>query len=181
MSTSHDQLLLNGLRSDDSRSLSLLYSEYYASVAYYIKKNSGTDQDAEDIFQETIVILLQKIKEPDFTLTAPLRYFLLAISKNLWLKRLRARKKSTADTGRVRENFLFKLSNTADDGVRISRIDAWLQNITTHCQHVLKALFFYNEPMDRLMQKMGWKNKHTASNQKYKCLEQLKKTSEEMG
>jgi hypothetical protein len=25
------------------------------------------------------------------------------------------------------------------------------------------------------MQQMGWKNKHTASNQKYKCVQMLKK------
>jgi hypothetical protein len=29
--------------------------------------------------------------------------------------------------------------------------------------------------MDSLMVKMGWKNKHTAANQKYKCMEQVKK------
>jgi len=64
-------------------------------------------------------------------LTAPLKYFLLSISKNLWLKRLRAHKQSTAGTARVRENYLFILSsNTDDDGVQVSRIDAWLQNIT---------------------------------------------------
>jgi len=181
MPTSQDNLLLTGLRSNDTKSLSSLYSEYYAVVARYIKQNSGTDEDAEDIFQEAIVVLLQKIKKPEFTLTAPLKYFLLAISKNLWLKRLRTHKQSTTDTNRLRENYLFILSNHDDDGVKTSRIDTWLQNITIHCQGILKALFFYNEPMDRLMQKMGWKNKHTASNQKYKCLEQLKKTSEEMG
>jgi hypothetical protein len=29
--------------------------------------------------------------------------------------------------------------------------------------------------MSSLMQKMGWKNKHTAANQQYKCLQQVKK------
>jgi hypothetical protein len=27
------------------------------------------------------------------------------------------------------------------------------------------------------MIKMGWKNKHTAANQKYKCIEQIKRES----
>jgi hypothetical protein len=30
-------------------------------------------------------------------------------------------------------------------------------------------------PLEQLMKKMGWKNKHTASNQKYKCIQMLKK------
>jgi hypothetical protein len=51
----------------------------------------------------------------------------------------------------------------------------WLQKITRNCQRILKAIFFQQELMDSLMVKMGWKNKHTAANQKYKCIEQVKK------
>jgi hypothetical protein len=50
--------------------------------------------------------------------------------------------------------------------------------ITRHCQNILKALFFYEVPMDNLMVKMGWKNKHTASNQKHKCIQQIKNVKE---
>jgi len=32
--------------------------------------------------------------------------------------------------------------------------------------------------MESLMIQMGWKNKHTADNQKYKCVQQVKKEAE---
>lgn len=62
MATLHDQHLLNGLRAGDTKSVTFLYAECYPHVARYVTKNSGTDQDAEDIFQETIVVLLKKNK-----------------------------------------------------------------------------------------------------------------------
>ena len=52
---------------------------------------------------------------------------------------------------------------------------SWFTKITVNCQRILKAIFFYKEPMGSLMQKMGWKNKHTAANQQYKCIQQVKK------
>jgi len=53
-----------------------------------------------------------------------------------------------------------------------------LLKITRNCQNILRALFFYEEPMDKLMAKMGWKNKHTAGNQKHKCIQQIKNVKE---
>jgi hypothetical protein len=44
-----------------------------------------------------------------------------------------------------------------------------------HCRNLIKAIFFYRVSMERLMVKMGWKNKHTAANQQYKCIQQLKR------
>jgi hypothetical protein len=61
------------------------------------------------------------------------------------------------------------------------KVASWLTKITEHCQRILKAIFFYKEPMGSLMQKMGWKNKHTAANQQYKCIQQVKKEKNKEG
>ena len=59
--------------------------------------------------------------------------------------------------------------------VKEKRFYLWLSKITANCQRILKTIFFYNEPMDNLLKKLGWKNKHTAANQQYKCIQQVKK------
>jgi hypothetical protein len=55
------------------------------------------------------------------------------------------------------------------------KLQTWLGRITENCQQILKAIFFYQEPIESLMEKLGWKNKHTAANQQYKCIQQVKK------
>jgi DNA-directed RNA polymerase specialized sigma24 family protein len=42
-----------GKRMDES--IKAIYREYYHYLAWYVQKNSGTQQDAEDIFQEVVV------------------------------------------------------------------------------------------------------------------------------
>jgi len=140
----------------------------------------GTSEDAEDIFQEAIIVLLQKVRQPDFVLTASLKTFLYAIAKNLWLKRLRgSRRLSLADFEKSLaepEIFDFALEESREE-----QVSTWLGRVTKNCQRILKALFYSNEPMDSLLKKMGWKNKHTAANQQYKCIQQVKKEKERAG
>jgi len=172
-----DDILIDKLKKEESASFGLLYKLYFPTIASFIKQNSGSNQDAEDIFQETIIVLLNKVRQPEFVLTASLKTYLFSIAKNIWLKRLRDRKHAvivTADDTLLEiQDLLPQQEENADK----EKVVTWFQKITIHCQRILKAIFYLNEPMDKLMIKMGWKNKHTATNQKYKCIEQIRKES----
>jgi DNA-directed RNA polymerase specialized sigma24 family protein len=122
-------------------------------------------------------VLITKIRQPEFVLSASLKTYVFAISKNLWLKRLRGDKSivfaNVNETAFVTENFELEPVISREE-----KINLWLQKITTHCQRLLKSIFFLEQPMEDLMKKMGWKNKHTAANQQYKCIQQIKKVKE---
>jgi DNA-directed RNA polymerase specialized sigma24 family protein len=76
MHTIPDNTLLDKLKAEDSSSFELLYKFYFPSVASYIKRNLGNNEDAEDIFQEAIIVLLHKVRQPDFVLTSSLKNYL---------------------------------------------------------------------------------------------------------
>lgn len=71
-----EQLLLDQLREEDNAAFRVLYESYFPSTANYIRQNSGDNRDAEDIFQEAVVVLLDKIRQPDFVLTSSLKTYL---------------------------------------------------------------------------------------------------------
>jgi RNA polymerase sigma factor (sigma-70 family) len=171
-----DKLMLIQLEKEDSASFELLYKFYYPSVATYVTNNSGNTADAEDVFQEAIIILLQKVRQKDFVLTSTLKSYLFAIAKNTWLKKLRDNKVITVeDFGKIQQSSTSFSVEIVPEKTREEKTATWLERITENCQRILKAIFFYQEPMDSLMKKMGWKNKHTAANQQYKCIQQVKK------
>jgi len=172
-----DDNLLEQLRTGENTAFDHLYSSCFPSIVHYIRQNNGSEQDAEDIFQEAVIVLLGKIRQPGFILTSSLKTYLFSIAKNLWLKELR----------RVRlmavSNELFSPEvpdhTTEPEDHSMQKLSGWLKKITAYCQRILSALFYHNIPMDRLMLKMGWKNKHTAAQQKYKCLQQIEKQAKE--
>lgn len=177
MNTTSDNVLLNDLKNESNNSFQTIYKLYFPSIAFYIKQNNGTNEDAEDIFQEAIIVLLQKNRTNDFELSSSLKTYLFAISKNLWLKKLRDNKYQHTDLD-ISNSFLIETNISIEENIEESAVDkvkSWLLKATNHCQNILNALFVYEETMDSLMKRMGWKNKHTAANQKYKCIEQVKK------
>ena len=88
-----DQEIIENLKHNKySLALKGLYGTLPA-VKQYIQTNSGTTDDARDIFQDALVILYKKVHDESFILTVPLKTYLLAIVKNCWLQELRLRKK----------------------------------------------------------------------------------------
>ncbi|MCW3465350.1 RNA polymerase sigma factor [Chitinophaga nivalis] len=164
----------------DPRSLPLqsLYDTCFPTVTAFILRNGGSREDAEDVFQDAISVFSQKLATPDFQLTASPHTYLYAIARNSWLKQLRQRRHELPETELVTLPVAVEIKQEMPPEEQVS---GWLQRITRHCRRLLKALFFYQVPMQKLMQQMGWKNRHTADNQKYKCLQQLKKVSTEKG
>jgi RNA polymerase sigma factor (sigma-70 family) len=179
MQTVTDDILLEQLKTEDNASFQLLYKFYFPSVASYVKQNMGNSQDAEDIFQEAIIVLLQKVRQPKFVLTSALKTYLYAIAKNIWLKRLRSNKLISVDECEhyqiESETFSIEINPVK---TKEEKVAYWITKITENCQRILKALFYFQEPMESVMKRVGWKNKHTAANQQYKCIQQLKKEKE---
>ncbi|NLR58208.1 sigma-70 family RNA polymerase sigma factor [Chitinophaga polysaccharea] len=180
MQTVPDNTLLSRLRSDDNTAFGVLYEHYFPSIATYIIYNGGKTEDAEDIFQEALIVLRHKIRQPDFFLTATIKTYLFSIARNLWLKRLRDNKlMPVADISIYHwETTSFSITLHPEKS-KDEKVQSWISRITGHCQRILRAIFFYREPMEVLIKKMGWKNKHTAANQQYKCIQQVKKIKQQ--
>ena len=177
MNAISDNTIIRQLKDEDNASFKLLYQFYFPVVASYITNNYGNTADAEDVFQETIIVLLHKVRQPNFILSSSLKTYLFAIAKNTWLKRLRDNKMMWTNDIETYQKIVEADAKPQCQSDAEHTLVQVLQRITENCQRILKAIFFYKEPMENLMKKMGWKNKHTAANQQYKCLQQAKQKS----
>ena len=174
----HDTFI--GLKSKDNKAYEILYKFYYPSVRHFICKNNGSEDDAKDIFQETILVLLEKVPKEDFNLTSSLKTYIFAISSNLWLKRLRDSNKLVKTELGLYEKYLTDYEEAEVNpsfGNRLARI---YRKITGKCRTLLHAIYYDEKNIDEVTKEFGYTNKHNAQNQKYKCLEQARKGAENL-
>lgn len=66
-----------------------IYDSYFPVISRLIKKNRGRKEDVEDVFQEGVLVLLNYCRKENFWLKVPLKSFLYAVCKNIWLKKLK--------------------------------------------------------------------------------------------
>ncbi len=182
MKNQSDQETFLGLKSKDNYAYEILYRFYYPSVKHFIVKNNGTVDDAKDIFQETICVLLEKVPKDDFSLTSSLKTYIFAISSNLWLKRLRDSSKIVKTDVDVYEKYLTDYEEAEADihDSNATRAFNVFKTITNKCITLLKAIFYDEKNIDTVTKEFGYTNKHNAQNQKFKCLEQARKGTDNL-
>lgn len=84
-----EQDAIRAIQNGDHSILSRIYHLHYPRIAQMVRTNSGTDDDARDLFQDAMMVLYSNAKKPDFKLSSSLFTFLYSVSRNLWLKKLR--------------------------------------------------------------------------------------------
>lgn len=173
-----DNEFIEGLRSGNSGVLSALYKKYYNIVLKFIVNNSGTDEAAQDIYQETIIVLYENAQKPTFELNCQLQTYIYSIARRLWLKQLKKNSKT----------FLFKeddenevadvtsdMAQHLDKETDIDKMNKSLSDLGEPCSTLINDFYVHKLSMDEIAEKFGYTNADNAKNQKYKCLQRLKK------
>ena len=81
--------IVNGFTEHDTYFLEMVYKDVYPSVRHFIQQNSGNKHDAKDIFQDGMIIVLNKVKNDNFDLCCSFKTFIFSVCKHVWLKKLR--------------------------------------------------------------------------------------------
>ena len=69
--------------------IKLLYKEL-PKIASLIKKAGGGSTDVKEVFHDGLILLIEKVEDPAFSLQSKLSTFLFGICRLLWMNRLLA-------------------------------------------------------------------------------------------
>ena len=173
MSTKKDTEILHGFISGDHHTLREIYSKHFPEVKSYIVKNSGTENDAKDIFQDALVLTYQKLKSGSLSLECSLATYIFAVSRNMWMNSLRKRKKKiTIDQHpNISEDLEKKIFSTIEEQQRKSLYQKYFLKLGNSCQQLLHH-FFSGKKMDEIAQSMGYSSAYTRK-KKFECKQKL--------
>ena len=156
-----------------------LYRYTFPQVANAIMQEGGDRHMARDIFQNALIVLLERIKSDDFELTCKPGTYLHSVSINIWrnLRRKLARREIQVEIsdlpGTLKETIYF--DEIPGDYERVAAI---LEKMEDPCKSLLENFYFRKLSWDAIAEKMGYASAGSARNQKYKCIERIKKIME---
>jgi len=175
-----DNQYIEGLRLSDNAVIRTIYKKFYPAIMRMVLNNNGTEQEAKDVFQESILVLYHHVQKQNFILSCALQTYLYSVAKRLWLKQLS--KKS--GTLKLDERF-YEGDGFADSETEVSVFEEREQNLNRMqesigqlgepCKTLLTDFYMARLGMDEIADKFGYTNADNAKNQKYKCLQRLKK------
>lgn len=179
MNEHSEQTLLAMLRGNEQRqidqALSQLYRQYYEPVQQLIRKNSGTVEEADDIFQEVLLAFYTQLRARKLTLHCSIKTYLYSVARNMWLNELR--KRSTKPTIVETDEFILLQEDHLASMVLTEQnqeMAKLIRSLGNQCQEILTYFYFDRFRMKKVADLMGFANEQVAKNKKSKCLKKLK-------
>lgn len=174
-----DEEFVAAIRRGDDRALAHLYRLHLPMVLHFVQQNSGTEDEAKDVYQEGVMVFYEKVREGSLELSCQIKTYLYAVCRRLWLKRL-AEKSRFGVRLEDHEPYLetgaeADLALAEERDRRLTTMAEALERIGEPCRSLLEGFYLLDKSMQQLTAEFGYTNADNAKNQKYKCLVRLKK------
>lgn len=169
-----DDLLIQALSNGDNDALEYVYKTYWPMVLHFVQVNSGVKDDARELYQESIIALYEKSKDKQFKLTCSLKTYIYSICRNKWMNQLR-NKRVVDDI----EEYTDTLSDDTDDQPELIISDVEMAEAISGmgdpCKSLLLGFYYEKISLDLLALKLKYASANVAKQQKFRCIERLKK------
>lgn len=162
-----DKEVFEKIRRGDEKTLEYLYKKYYRMMTKLVISNSGSEQEAKDIYQDALVVFWQKATSGNLVLTSKISTYLYSICQNLWRKELDRKRRLSHEEKDSTEYVDFESKE------RAQIISECINELGDTCKKVLMYYYFDGLSMQDIADKLGFANTNTAKTKKYKCKKKL--------
>lgn len=181
--TFSDTELVANLQSGDrmDETIRAIYRDYFDGLSLYVINNSGSRQDAEDIFQEVIIDFIELVQKDKFRGESSIKTFLFSLNRHNWLNELKRRGRAAARE----EKYEKGQERTAIDVSQliVSREDRqqllqMMDRLGEGCKKILLMFYYENLSVKEMLDALNYENEQVVRNKKYKCMKQLEQMIE---
>ncbi len=162
-----DSEILERISRGDEKILDHLYKKYYRMMTKVVLSNSGTEEEAKDVYQEALLAFWQKASSGKLVLTSKISTYLYSICLNQWRKELDRKSRLSSEEVDGEET----QGHDAEERLRI--VKECIEELGDVCKGVLTYYYFDGLGMQDIAEKMNFANTDTAKTKKYKCKKKL--------
>jgi RNA polymerase sigma factor (sigma-70 family) len=166
--------LVRGIINENNDVILYIYNNSFRPVRNMITRNSGSEEDARDIFQDSLIILYKKLKARSLKLRCSVSTFLYSIARLLWLKELRARGMGSEriddyDGCPDEEN---NITRIYEENERLKFYRRIFDQLSEDCRKILKMVM-NSYTIAEITSIMGYSSEQHTKNRRYRCKKAL--------
>lgn len=175
--------IIKDIRAGNQKILAETYQQYRKEfIQWAYKKYNCPIEDGKEIYQVSFFIFYENVMSGKLeNMISNLKTYLFAIGKNKILENNRRNARHTYD---IKEEILkteeVEPELQQNKEIQYRQISLALQKMGDPCKRILEMVYYQNCTMEFITENMGYKNVDTTKNQKYKCMQRLKKMVEEV-
>lgn len=163
----NEKEIFERIQQGDEKALEFLYKKYYRMMTKLVITNSGTEDEARDIYQDALIVFWQKATSGNLVMTSKISTYIYSICQNLWRKELDRKKRLSNEE----KDAPTSIDTETEEREKI--IARCINQLGETCKRVLMYYYFEEMSMQDIADKLGFANTDTAKTKKYKCKKKL--------
>ncbi len=154
------------------REIMQLYKRW-PEIRKYMKILGCERVEAEDIFQEALLIYSRKRQSADFELTVDAFFYVKNTCKLIWYNTARKVQRRGGPAVELVE-VVDTLDPWMEKELKYSAAEKAISQLGKQCQELIELFYVQKWSMQAIAEKVGLRNEKVAKVQKYRCLQKAK-------
>lgn len=178
-----DTTILQRMIRGEEDALVTIYQQNRKAIVSFVQRNSGSEDDAEDVLQESVIILWERVRSGRFEQNAKLSTFLYGVAKNVWSRRRMKKFREPAsdfENDEIGSDERSALDAMIDSERSRTVADA-MERLGEPCRTLLTLYYWEEHSQEEIAAEMGFANAATVKSKKYTCKKMLEKILKESG
>ena len=156
-------------------SLEHLYQMEFPKIRNYVCRNSGNEEDAQDVFQETIMSFFSYVKQGKFNKEYDIGGFMFTVAMNNWKRKNRSQATFVELENHSHEESTPDPYESMISEEKKANILKIFSELGENCKVILTDVIFYKLSMKEIADKHEYASATTAKTRHYKCKQRLLK------
>jgi DNA-directed RNA polymerase specialized sigma24 family protein len=166
--------LRDELLGNRTSTLTRLYQRTFPMVRRHVLERGGTTQDAKDVFQDALVVFYEKMVSGRLVLTCSLSTYLVGVCRHLWQQELSRRSRLPLSELDEAHEQLADFGEAAEPAPVVAVLE-YVAKLGEKCQRILLSFYYFQQPLEQIAAENDYGTVRSATVQKFKCLERLRK------
>jgi RNA polymerase sigma factor (sigma-70 family) len=164
----------------DREVIPLLYKKVFPVVQKYITRRSGRKEDADDVFQDAMMIFYKQVIKNTFDSKYSIYGYLYKVSINCWINKVKKenRMELIDEMGDTKSEETMEINESMISGKDENILKSVFSDIGKKCIELLTYTIYYNLLMEDIVIRMGFTSVSAVKMQQQRCKQKLIKEIE---
>jgi len=173
-----DEELVAAIRHNENlnKPIQFIYQEYSEKLSSFLINYGASEQESQDVFQETVVAFVDIVKKDRYRPDAKISTFLTAVAKNIWFNEVKKKERTAFrekqfEKGRDQEEA--DVSHFINEREMKQQMRNLVYQLDEPCRKILLLFYYENLSMKEIVHHLPYENEQVVRNKKSKCLQRL--------
>lgn len=179
----NEDVLIKSIKAGDNEALQYVYKTHYPMIKNFILLNNGSEDDAEDRCQETIISVYENICSGKYEkkANASLKTYIYSVNRLQWLNELRKRSHSPVTFTDSEEYFTDVEPEEETESLPYDEmVKEAMNQLGEKCREMLLGFYYARMTMEMIAEKMKFANANVAKASKERCMKEARRIADEI-